>query len=112
MPWYRVGVHVHTEEPLEPGAVDPASLALGIRRGLGLDAVTIDAMSVVPHSVADDCDTCARRRDEAIDGIRRAITLEGPAPVLHRRIMRRHRNEWPTLWAHIDALLDVTEGHT
>jgi len=39
--------------------------------------------------------------------LRLAITLEGPAPGLHRKIMRKHRSEWPTLWAAIDRLLEI-----
>lgn len=35
--------------------------------------------------------------------IQKAITDEGPEPRYHRKIMKRHRKEWPTLW---DALED------
>ena len=30
--------------------------------------------------------------------VREAITNEGPEPRLHRKIMKRHAREWPTLW--------------
>ena len=42
---------------------------------------------------------------EAIDQLRRAVKNEGPMPEYHRRMMAKHRSEWPTLWAAIDAVL-------
>lgn len=39
------------------------------------------------------------------DDLRRAIEDRGQRPDVHDAIMRRHRAEWPTLWAAIDALL-------
>lgn len=35
----------------------------------------------------------------------KAIQDEGSHPIAHREIMRRHRQEWPTLWILIDDLL-------
>ncbi len=34
--------------------------------------------------------------------VQEAITDEGPAPFYHRQIMKRHKEEWPTLWAALD----------
>lgn len=51
------------------------------------------------------------RMAEAVDRIRRAIDDEGPDPVRHRRIMAKHRREWPTLWAALDELLDPRSDH-
>ena len=44
-------------------------------------------------------------QDEVEGDLRSAITVAGPRPDIHRRIMRRHREEWPTLWKAIDNLL-------
>lgn len=44
-------------------------------------------------------------KDKAIEMIRSAIINEGPVPQYHRHVMRKHRQEWPTLWKGIDALL-------
>lgn len=30
--------------------------------------------------------------------VQEAITNEGPQPRLHRKVMKRHQKEWPTLW--------------
>jgi hypothetical protein len=45
----------------------------------------------------------------AVDKIRLAIENEGTNPYYHRRIMYRHRREWPTLWRAIDALMALHE---
>lgn len=37
--------------------------------------------------------------------LREAVENEGPVPAHHRRVMARHRNEWPTLWDAIDRLI-------
>lgn len=39
-----------------------------------------------------------------LQGIRRAILVEGPVPEHHRQIMARHREEWPALWTWLDRL--------
>ena len=44
----------------------------------------------------------------AAKAIRSAIEDEGAHPRYHRTVLRRHRQEWPTLWFEIDALLEVT----
>ncbi len=31
--------------------------------------------------------------------VQEAITNEGPHPSFHRKVMRKHKEEWPTLWA-------------
>lgn len=36
-----------------------------------------------------------------------AIQDSGSHPVAHREIVRRHREEWPTLWRAIDDLLNA-----
>ena len=48
------------------------------------------------------------REQAAIEAIRRAIQDEGPQPAFHRATMARHRKEWPTLWAAIDAALSAS----
>lgn len=40
----------------------------------------------------------------AVDAIIRAIDESGPNPAYHRKVMARHRAEWPTLWAALDQL--------
>jgi hypothetical protein len=47
----------------------------------------------------------SKSTDNALEQLRRAIRDEGPSPRLHRKVMARHRREWPTLWAAIDRLL-------
>ena len=34
-----------------------------------------------------------------------AIRCEGRKPAHHRKVMAKHRKEWPTLWEEIDKLL-------
>ena len=34
--------------------------------------------------------------------IMEAIDNEGPKPRYHREVMKRHRKQWPSLWAAID----------
>jgi hypothetical protein len=49
----------------------------------------------------------ARRLDAlatALAALDRAVTVPGPAPEYHARVMAKHRDEWPTLWSAIDAL--------
>lgn len=36
----------------------------------------------------------------------RAIKNPGPSPHWHNQLLRKHRKEWPTLWAAIDKILD------
>ena len=40
-----------------------------------------------------------------INNLANAIEIQGPSPAYHLSMMERHRNEWPTLWRAIDALL-------
>lgn len=56
-------------------------------------------------SASAESSTC--RHDEAVAAIIKAIKDQGPLPLLHRRIMRLHRQEWPTLWQALDKLLDA-----
>lgn len=49
-------------------------------------------------------------RDEAVRAIVDAVVIEGPQPALHRRTLRRHRRQWPTLWKAIDALVAHERG--
>lgn len=46
-------------------------------------------------------------REEAVQAIIDAIRNEGPVPAWHRRVMNRHRADWPTLWAALDNLMDA-----
>jgi hypothetical protein len=34
------------------------------------------------------------------------INNEGPNPRHHRKVMKRHRKEWPSLWKLLDDLLE------
>lgn len=45
----------------------------------------------------------------AVGALLDAIDVEGPNPAHHRRIMNEHRRQWPTLWAAIDRLRNLTE---
>lgn len=45
--------------------------------------------------------------EEAIRQLKQAIFVEGVVPYYHREIMKKHRKEWPTLWAAIDKLIEV-----
>jgi hypothetical protein len=46
----------------------------------------------------------SERVREAGVRVEKAITNEGRVPGYHRGVMHRHRVEWPTLWAELDAL--------
>lgn len=41
-----------------------------------------------------------------LDKIRDAIENEGVLPGYHRRVMARHKSEWPTLWRAIEEALN------
>lgn len=47
---------------------------------------------------------------DALAGIRTAITDEEKMPDYHKAVMKRHREEWGTLWIAIDRAIDVLEG--
>lgn len=47
--------------------------------------------------------------DSLIQAIHDAIKNEGISPHYHRRVMRKHRRQWPTLWRAIDNLLEEFE---
>ena len=38
--------------------------------------------------------------------IKKSIKDEGPNPKYHKKIMKKHRSEWPSLWAGIDKLVE------
>ena len=40
-----------------------------------------------------------------------AVENEGTHPTYHRKIMARHRREWPTLWKAIDALIKKGDNY-
>lgn len=42
--------------------------------------------------------------EQAAVNLMTAITDPGPRPDIHHEVMRRHRAEWPTLWARLDEL--------
>lgn len=44
-------------------------------------------------------------RRAAYDALAAAVRDEGRAPEFHRRVVNRHRREWPALWAAIDQVL-------
>jgi len=48
-------------------------------------------------------------REAAIRDIGRAVRLENMSPQHYAKVMRRHRKEWPALWAAIDDLLESSE---
>jgi len=46
-----------------------------------------------------------------VDDLSSAIANQGPSPEKHRRIMRRHRRQWPTIWRKIDRLVEWRGRH-
>lgn len=48
--------------------------------------------------------------DAVIRDIVAAIRVPGPGPEYHRQVMERHRQEWPTLWKHIDRLVQYHDA--
>lgn len=44
--------------------------------------------------------------ETAINALEQAIVNEGPNPTHHRKILLEHKNQWPTLWKSIDALIE------
>ena len=42
----------------------------------------------------------------SIDTLEKAINNEGPYPKHHRKIMFKHKREWPRLWNAIDKVID------
>lgn len=48
--------------------------------------------------------------EKAVEDVREAIENEGPVPEFHRKVMAKHREEWPTLWRALDSLLRVQYG--
>jgi peptidoglycan hydrolase CwlO-like protein len=45
-----------------------------------------------------------------IKSIEKTITNEGRYPKRHRKIMFKHKREWPSLWNAIDKLLDKSSN--
>lgn len=41
----------------------------------------------------------------AVEILRQAVVDEGVNPEFHRKVMRKHRAEWPALWSAIDGVL-------
>jgi hypothetical protein len=39
-----------------------------------------------------------RFAEQQLDGIRKAVTDEGSHPEFHRKVMKKHKREWPFLW--------------
>jgi hypothetical protein len=62
----------------------------------------------------EDLQKMTEERDEwesLVRSIVDAVMNEGPSPEFHRKIMRRHRSEWPFLWDKIDkAILSCKEN--
>ncbi len=46
----------------------------------------------------------------AIRRVIKAIEDEGCMPSYHRKVMRKHRSEWPTLWRALDDLRRSMKG--
>ena len=44
-------------------------------------------------------------QQKIINEIVNAIIVEGPRPDYHRSLLKRHRSQWPTLWAALDKLI-------
>lgn len=61
------------------------------------------------HMMPEAVDQVKRVAEEALR-VRKAIVDEGPVPRVHRRIMRRHREQWPTLWKALDDMVAAIEG--
>lgn len=72
-------------------------------------AYCIECSAAAQQWVAWPCTATTERNrmatDRAVEAIRRAVNDPGPQPEHHRKVMERHRAEWPTLWRAIDALL-------
>ena len=49
------------------------------------------------------------RWQELAFAIHRAIKVEGKNPRYHRKVLAKHRLEWPYLWKHIDELMAEVE---
>jgi len=48
-------------------------------------------------------------QQHAMDKLMDAINNEGISPETHRRTLRHHRLEWPTLWKAIQEISDLKE---
>lgn len=49
-------------------------------------------------------------QQQAVEALRAAVTVEGPAPLLHRATLARHRREAPRIWTAIDLVLAAPRG--
>lgn len=45
---------------------------------------------------------------DAVKQVRTAVEDEGNHPYHHRKVLREHRRQWPSLWEALDRLLEVT----
>jgi hypothetical protein len=45
----------------------------------------------------------------AVVAVRLTLEFEGDSPRRHRRIMSRHRRQWPYLWRRIDELMELID---
>ena len=45
----------------------------------------------------------------AVVALRLTLTFEADSPRRHRRIISRHRRQWPYLWRRIDELVELID---
>lgn len=45
--------------------------------------------------------------DKATAALVKAVRDKGAVPQFHNHVMRKHREEWPTLWKAIDSLIEA-----
>ena len=96
-----------------PGSAVIAALRVHILPGRAgvTDHVEISA-DVCPDGPCSHCESglwpaVAAPPDGAVEAVLKAIRNPGSHPAHHAKVMRAHREEWPTLWAALDELLAV-----
>jgi hypothetical protein len=51
----------------------------------------------------------SKNTETAIANLIAAVKNNGPVPQYHRHVMKKHRDEWPTLWKAIDAIIEMND---
>lgn len=49
--------------------------------------------------------------ENAVSDIVKAINDKGKVPQYHAHVLRKHREEWPTLWQALDKLVEAYGNH-
>ena len=63
------------------------------------------AGDVRTKNILDEAADEIERLRNLIKGVAEAVTNEGIMPSYHRKVMRKHRRQWPVLWSRIDDVL-------